>query len=1274
MKIDLKKLPDPEQNRATKDIAKIVRTQLKKYWPTCKFSVTRDYNSMHIALMQSDFNPYSDSFIDDKENYSVTKSLIDYDGNLSSKGKELFKFIVKLTDYYNWDRSDTMTDYSDVNFYLTTTIGKWDKPYKQVKAVQKSATQAKTQTDGDKPSLKIGDLTITDYSDKSILLQGTTKDQYERIMAIGGGKWNRFKVGWFFKIEKKQDVIDFAKSIAGVEDETKPESKKEVKPEPKVETKPKIEPIPEAPKLTKEPQKEDLTTTEQPIKEEQKEDGVYDWQSLPDVLKVYKPVKKIKINKVDPKDKGLISLFSPFVAKDELRPVIGGVYINGESIIATDLQMMINYPAKSDNTGLFKLKTGSEIKEKPLDYFRAVPTIENQKEVDVITLLTYAHAADSFANKYSGLIVTKKSGEAVGLNFKRLIDVLKAFLKTGYETVYMYQSYDMGAMVFSPVKFEEKHQLTKDDFFILLMPMRLASSHNYYGARDIDFNYRLTAYFDFDENKIISSGKEFSVNPKFKAETQGNISLDEMKILAVLMRQKNTIKILDYALVKNGILIKSDFEHFLVIKDCGLPDGLYRYDNALLLHKDPNLDISDYPELPTEFERIGKTSGEELKDNLNIAFKFVADDELRPVMNGVLFDFDNNPKEDDVKIVSSDSHALYIDISEIDSENILDFILSGDRFVQEAIKLFGQNVEIFAKKQGNNIENVKFIWGNVELITRPVEGFYPSYYSVIPSENKHSIQFDTKEILKHLPTKKKDLEKISLGFKLVGDSVNVTYRKEENKNIEVLNQISVKTTKAPYYEQLGILLMPMFQNVEDYDTLLAAKKIKDIFESFGSKPVNMYWNDNSHAVFLNSEQQLIKSDRTDTDSTEPDIMSYQDYVEEAIADYGWRNKDAIKIKYTIHLVKNQYDTIPRYIEQYIPSINSNIMPIITKSKLLTDDQTRGLRYAKKQTGQLIKRALGDDISFPEVILQDYPGSVITPEIEVKPKAEPVTTVVEEQKTEDLSTKDAVKPSELKETDINKEYKNQYEQNKAIEALIDKKLAKQEEFTPEEKAFINTYSGYGGLQKYGASGKGIMTEYYTPDAVVEKMWQLAYKYGFEDGDSVLENSVGVGRFLKYVPQKSNVDAYEINRYSYLICKILYPAISIRNILFEQSFVDSSNKSLKSNIKEKYDLVIGNPPYGNFDSEYSHTEKKYTKATNLTEYFISRGLDVLKKNGLLIYIIGTSIENGGIPFLDSESKKVKESIANKAKLIDAYRLGNGVFAHTDVLADIVVFRKK
>ena len=152
--------------------------------------------------------------------------------------------------------------------------------------------------------------------------------------------------------------------------------------------------------------------------------------------------------------------------------------------------------------------------------------------------------------------------------------------------------------------------------------------------------------------------------------------------------------------------------------------------------------------------------------------------------------------------------------------------------------------------------------------------------------------------------------------------------------------------------------------------------------------------------------------------------------------------------------------------------------------------------------------------------------------------------------------------------------------------------------------------------------------------------------------------------------------QVSPISSKICQILYPNSVIKKQYFEQIFI-KGNKSIKGNLDnvEKYDLVIGNPPYGTMQGIYAGMgEKDFTESNNYIDYFITRGLDLLNKDGILIYIIGTEVASGGVPFLEQKSSKVKVEISKKADLIDAYRLPNGLFETTDVLTDIVVFKKK
>jgi type I restriction-modification system DNA methylase subunit len=263
--------------------------------------------------------------------------------------------------------------------------------------------------------------------------------------------------------------------------------------------------------------------------------------------------------------------------------------------------------------------------------------------------------------------------------------------------------------------------------------------------------------------------------------------------------------------------------------------------------------------------------------------------------------------------------------------------------------------------------------------------------------------------------------------------------------------------------------------------------------------------------------------------------------------------------------------------------------------------------------------------------------------------------------------------------VDHKYKDRYQINMAIRELIDLYESNRIEITQNEKAFLQYYTGMGGISKVGKKynhkeKEGDLYEFYTPSLIAKKMWALAYKYGY-NGGSVLEPSCGIGEFFKYAPEDAYIKGIELDKYTFLISKILYPNVYLVNEPFEKQFIYENNtvKNKISNM-EKFDLVIGNPPYGDAKSYYlGMGEREYTNSENWVEYFISRGLDLLNKGGLLIFIIGTEVANGGVPFLQQNKKKVKQDIAQKSILLDAYRLPNGVFDTTDVLSEILVFKK-
>ena len=128
-----------------KEIAKIIRTQLKKDFPECKFSVSiKRYSggqSLYIHLMESPFKISTDPEF--KGHYQLNEYMFleqtEYGiERIFEKWEitpQLFYIMQKVSKFvrsYNYDDSDGMIDYFDTNFYLHLNVGKWDKPYKQI--------------------------------------------------------------------------------------------------------------------------------------------------------------------------------------------------------------------------------------------------------------------------------------------------------------------------------------------------------------------------------------------------------------------------------------------------------------------------------------------------------------------------------------------------------------------------------------------------------------------------------------------------------------------------------------------------------------------------------------------------------------------------------------------------------------------------------------------------------------------------------------------------------------------------------------------------------------------------------------------------------------------------------------------------------------------------------------------------------------------------------------------------------------------------------------
>jgi len=154
-------------NLSMKDMAKAIKQELKRLYPEATFSVRTDgnayYSSLSIYLMKSTKNPFEsyenavkserfNSYIQrycneseiEREREHLKKRLesgysqinqysIDSDYELNDYGKKIMTTAKDLSDSFNYDDSDSMTDYFNCGHYLHLQIGDYDKPFELIK-------------------------------------------------------------------------------------------------------------------------------------------------------------------------------------------------------------------------------------------------------------------------------------------------------------------------------------------------------------------------------------------------------------------------------------------------------------------------------------------------------------------------------------------------------------------------------------------------------------------------------------------------------------------------------------------------------------------------------------------------------------------------------------------------------------------------------------------------------------------------------------------------------------------------------------------------------------------------------------------------------------------------------------------------------------------------------------------------------------------------------------------------------------------------------------
>ena len=253
-------------------------------------------------------------------------------------------------------------------------------------------------------------------------------------------------------------------------------------------------------------------------------------------------------------------------------------------------------------------------------------------------------------------------------------------------------------------------------------------------------------------NKVISSKNSLPILDNFLFQVDGkNLQVTASDLESTLITQ------MELANVDGDGIIAIEAKRLLdILKEFGEQPLTFNIDNSTF-----NVDVlsqngkftlvgqdgNDFPQLPSIKKGKGSkitVKAEALSNGINKSLFATADDELRPVMNGIFVEI--SPEE--IRFVASDAHKLVrYKRFDIETDVTSSFILPKKpaSLLKNLLVKGASDINIeFDEK------NAFFKIGTNKLICRLVEGNYPAYNSVIPVDNPNKLTVDRVELINSL--------------------------------------------------------------------------------------------------------------------------------------------------------------------------------------------------------------------------------------------------------------------------------------------------------------------------------------------------------------------------------------------------------------------------------------------------------------------------------------------------------------------------------------------
>ena len=105
-----------------------IKAICKEYGVKATISVC-NYSTLVLNISAGDIDFFGDSISQTNSTY-MTVNEHWYQDHFTGRSKEFLSKVIPAMMVGNHDRSDIMTDFFDVGWYIAVNIGRWNKPYK----------------------------------------------------------------------------------------------------------------------------------------------------------------------------------------------------------------------------------------------------------------------------------------------------------------------------------------------------------------------------------------------------------------------------------------------------------------------------------------------------------------------------------------------------------------------------------------------------------------------------------------------------------------------------------------------------------------------------------------------------------------------------------------------------------------------------------------------------------------------------------------------------------------------------------------------------------------------------------------------------------------------------------------------------------------------------------------------------------------------------------------------------------------------------------------